>query len=70
MTYDEREVEFLKELTALTKKYKIQIWGCGCCGSPSLDCIEDFNGQWPSKSTDIEEYCYAYEDHLEFRGPQ
>lgn len=27
---------FLKELTALTQKYKIQIEGCGCCGSPWL----------------------------------
>lgn len=27
---------FLLELTALTKKHGIEIWGCGCCGSPSL----------------------------------
>ena len=70
MTYDEREAEFLKELTALTKKHKIQISGCGCCGSPSLDCIEDFKAHWPSKSTDIEEYNYTYEDQLDFRGPR
>jgi hypothetical protein len=28
---------FLKELTELTKKYKLTICGCGCCGSPSID---------------------------------
>ena len=34
--YEEREKEFLKKLTALTQKYGIYIWGCGCCGSPAL----------------------------------
>jgi len=32
---------FLNELTELTKKYGIEICGCGCCGSPFLD---DFDG--------------------------
>ena len=34
----EREIieEFLQELTKLSKKYKIYINGCGCCGSPYL----------------------------------
>lgn len=27
---------FLKELYELSIKYKIGIYGCGCCGSPSL----------------------------------
>ena len=31
---------FLKELSALTKKYGIKICGCGCCGSPW---VEDIN---------------------------
>lgn len=31
---------FLKELTNLTKRYKIAINGCGCCGSPWLYNIE------------------------------
>lgn len=32
---------FLKELAELSKKYDIEIWGCGCCGSPSLMNISD-----------------------------
>lgn len=36
-TYVEREQQFIKELTALTKKHKVSIGGCGCCGSPYLD---------------------------------
>jgi hypothetical protein len=27
---------FVAELTELTKKHGIKIWGCGCCGSPGL----------------------------------
>lgn len=45
MTIDEKKLNaerqerlnaFLKELGELTKKYKIEIGGCGCCGSPWL----------------------------------
>ena len=32
-----KELEFLLELTALTRKHGISIGGCGCCGSPSLE---------------------------------
>jgi len=28
--------DFLKELTELSRKHKIYINGCGCCGSPYL----------------------------------
>ena len=33
---NEDVMEFLKELTELTKKYNVYIGGCGCCGSPFL----------------------------------
>lgn len=37
----EQAHEFLKELTALTHKYKIVIGGCGCCGSPHINPLDD-----------------------------
>jgi hypothetical protein len=33
--------QFLKELTQLSRKHKIAIGGCGCCGSPFLSKIEE-----------------------------
>ena len=36
MTHD----KFLSELTELSKKYKVVVSGCGCCGSPYLVDIE------------------------------
>lgn len=38
MTDNERN--FILELTKLTQKYGLCIWGCGCCGSPSLEEVE------------------------------
>ena len=32
---------FLKDLEELTRKHKIVIWGCGCCGSPGLIPLQD-----------------------------
>lgn len=34
--FNAAEKAFLEELTALTRKHRIAIGGCGCCGSPSL----------------------------------
>lgn len=34
---NEKNDKFLEELTELTKKYGIEIGGCGCCGSPWLN---------------------------------
>lgn len=36
---------FLKELSALTRRYKIGIAGCGCCGSPFLTFVRDTKGR-------------------------
>ena len=33
--------DFLKELSELTLKYNIKIGGCGCCGSPYLESVDD-----------------------------
>jgi len=33
----ERADEFLQELSELTRKHGIVIYGCGCCGSPTLE---------------------------------
>ena len=41
----ERLEFFLKGLAELTKKYNIEIRGCGCCGSPYInDFQEEFDG--------------------------
>ena len=34
---------FLKELAELTKKYGLVIGGCGCCGSPWIEDLEQKN---------------------------
>jgi hypothetical protein len=47
--------EFIKELGNLTRKYKIRIYGCGCCGSPSLEQIDEDEG---------EGYVYTYGSEL------
>lgn len=33
---DERQAAFLAELTELSRRHRIAIGGCGCCGSPWL----------------------------------
>ena len=38
--------QFLAELTELSKKYSVVIYGCGCCGSPSLDAMTMPNGHY------------------------
>ena len=41
---------FMSELQALTKKYKIAIDGCGCCGSPFLTPLESDEGKYECSS--------------------
>lgn len=36
----EQRDAFLRELTELTLKYRIEIWACGCCNSPCLFPLE------------------------------
>lgn len=38
---DERLRAFLQELTALSDKYEMYIEGCGCCGSPWINDIQN-----------------------------
>jgi hypothetical protein len=54
--------EFLRELSKLSRRYKISIGGCGCCGSPFLSPIsgdggryetsEDFDGMYWKQDND------------------
>ena len=34
--------EFLKELSSLTDEYGLVIRGCGCCGSPYVQSLEEY----------------------------
>jgi len=53
---NELEVEqFLNELTELTKKYGLAIGGCGCCGSPWLDNLEN-------DEVSYDNLCWNYDD--------
>lgn len=41
MNKQERSKLFLEELTQLSKKHRIAVNGCGCCGSPYLSDIPE-----------------------------
>ena len=72
MNYEEREKEFLKELTKLTHKYRISIGGCGCCGSPALDDTGDVVEVYLPKQDPafqefpVEQVEYSYGSQLDF----
>lgn len=61
---DERKKEFLIGLTKLTRATGIVISGCGCCGSPNLDAIED-----ESLSEDRSGYGYGDHGKVEWLAP-
>ena len=61
--------EYLAELAAVTKKYGISIFGCGCCGSPMIVGLEDNNPPklppgigYEKLRYDEETGCYTVED--------
>jgi len=58
MTEEERKKEFLEGLALLTRRYKISVSGCGCCGSPLLWDHETNSGpsiKWDEKSETYKE---------------
>lgn len=59
----ERRLLFLKELTALTHKYGLQIAGCGCCESPWVVATQEGDAE-KNYST------YAKGGYLELRTPE
>lgn len=42
----EKELRFMEELTALSKKHQLTIGGCGCCGSPWLEDLSNQEGRY------------------------
>lgn len=36
---------FVRELQALTEKYNVVITGCGCCESPWLEHLDDYDAE-------------------------
>ena len=57
---DDELLDFLAELTELSKKYRILIGGCGCCGSPYLQSPDGISVG--SRVFDIDDFQYTYDD--------
>jgi hypothetical protein len=49
---EDKTKPFLEELTALSKKHGLIIWGCGCCASPSIEELESEEKEGYSYSTE------------------
>ena len=56
--------KFLEELTELTKKYGIQVNGCGCCGSPYLETLKGSANIGEDLHWDVEEERYTIDSYL------
>ncbi len=41
--------EFLRDLNKVSRKHKVIIGGCGCCGSPFLYYMEKTSGRYEIK---------------------
>jgi hypothetical protein len=62
---DEEVKEFLEELTQLSIRHKIEIAGCGCCGSPALVKL-DHDGAYDAVSL-VDEGHPTFRGNLEFK---
>lgn len=47
--------QFLIEYDNLCKKYKMGLKGCGCCGSPSLNGLENINYSYTKNEVTIDD---------------
>lgn len=55
----DKEQAFINDLIELSKKHKMIIGGCGCCGSPFL---LEFDEEITAEGT------YIYDNQLEWEG--
>lgn len=46
---------FVRELSKISRKHKIKIGGCGCCGSPFLSPMEKDDGRYEVDSKAFDE---------------
>jgi len=58
MDREQREKQFILGLEKLSRETKLKIFGCGCCGSPCLEDLEE------SELTENAGYSYGYNGEL------
>lgn len=52
---------FINELNELTKKYNLIIGGCGCCGSPWIEDLQEEYEYVENVTYDVDNEKYTYE---------